>query len=248
MYCDENSLKLLVDSCNHFYKDSKILFIIDLQYRLLAISELGANIWNKENLQIDVESIIGKSLMDPFFHDFICPKEITSLFDQVIESEKEIDFIGVSFNRLPNYRLLHFYYEPIINPITNNIIAIKVEAKLIKYPLRWSSLSSFLKREFQHFFTTQLTGKDKLLSTREHEIIFLLFHMDTYEDIAEVINMNYNLQLTESAIGKYIRSNLYPKFKVNDKKSLKTRAQSLGYHKNIPISLLRPAVLPSEAF
>jgi hypothetical protein len=158
----------------------------------------------------------------------------------VLNSKKRLSLLGINFTRKSEHTILIFEYTPIINRDTDDVIAIQIYAHKPRFPINWFKipLLSNTPTDQNANLKERPLMYDTLLSTREHEILFLLFHLDTYEGVAAFLNVNCGSNITPSAVGKIIRRSLYQKFNVNDINSLKAKAALLDYHKHIPIYIM----------
>lgn len=245
MLDDQQALDLLIMHHKQFHTEQhEIIYLIDLDYNLIFINKFAISIWNycsiKNNLRIEA----GINLLDYKIADYVFPDELKLYSSTVLRTQKRLSLLGINFMRKHEYIILIFEYEPIINQDTGNVIAIRIYAHKPRFPLNWFKiqLSNYRFNDQNYSDIKKPLMYDKLLTTREHEILFLLFHIDTYDGVAAFINANSQTKTSSSAVGKMIRRNLYRKFNVNDINSLKVKAIKLNYHKNIP-----PYIMPIMA-
>ena len=145
--------------------------------------------------------------------------------------------LSINLARISNEILL-FNYVPIIeNGEANGLILF---AEKLDLPLYLYNIAELVSGHINKF---QKKSNDEMLSARELEIIYLLFHF-TYEEMAFIINAVYGSSLKPVTISKIISRNLYTKFNVLNLKSLKEIAFQKGYHKKIPLSLLGNIFIP----
>lgn len=83
---------------------------------------------------------------------------------------------------------------------------------------------------------------DSLFSSREHEIVFLSLYFNTVSEIAQILSLIHNKELSHHGITKIIHRNIYPKLGVFNAKGMKEKILELGYHKKTPLSLFGPMV------
>lgn len=243
MLTNKAALDLLINTYQNFYIDSpQMLFLADLEYNLCAYSNFTIEVWDSPISRMG-QSMIGINLFDSSLTRFIDKELVIQLFDEMLKTKKAITILGVNFARKIDYWVLIFEYEPVIRHDTGEVIAIQGRGYRPKYPINWYKLPSLFQHE-EHCSVEQIEAKnDSFLTNREHEILFLMYNFETYEEISAIISLNNKKQITSSAVGKYIRRNLYSKFNVNDNQSLKLKAAKLNYHKKIPISLMPPTLV-----
>lgn len=242
MLTDNQALDLLIDFYEHFYSNSEeFVYIIDTNYRVIKMNEYGKNTWDPKYIAPFTDST--KVSIIEYFWPAQFSNLIKSIYQKIETTRKSLSVIAVNFWRKPEFAILIFYYEPIINKDTGNLIAILCRGSLPKCPLLWLNFPKNFKTPDNQ---TRLASKDEFLTVREHEIIFLMFHFNTYEDIAMILSLNYNQRITKNAIGKFVRHYLYPKFNVIDLRSLRLKAADLRYNKKIPLSLMSPIIIELE--
>lgn len=240
MLDNQQALRLLIATHEQFYTEyHDIIYLLDLDYNLIFISNKASSIWDYHPDEIGLEIEAGINLLDPRIADYVWPDELKQHSSTVIHNKKGISLLGVNFKRKSEHTILIFEYTPMINQDTGDIIAIEIYAHKPRFPLNWFKIPLLIKEpNQQEGWQEKPLMYDKLLTTREHEVLFLLFHIDTYEGVAAFLNINYGSKISSSAVGKIVRRNLYQKFNVNDINSLKLKASKLDYHKHIPIYIM----------
>ncbi|MBX9866854.1 MAG: hypothetical protein K2Y14_08045 [Burkholderiales bacterium] len=241
MLNNQQALELLIANHKQFYTDPhEIMYLIDLDYNLIFISDYALGIWDYDPIKNDLIVQAGISLLNTKIADYVFPDELKKYSLSVFHSKKRLSILGINFKRKSEHVILISNYTPIINRDTGNVIAIQINAHKPRFPLNWFKipLLSNTPTDQNANLKERPLMYDTLLTTREHEILFLLFHLDTYEGIAAFLNVNCGSNVTPSSVGKIIRRNLYKKFNVNDINSLKAKAALLDYHKHIPIYIM----------
>lgn len=241
MLNNQQALKLLVASHEQFYtKYNSIMYLIDLDYNLLSISDYALSIWNYDPIKTGLNIKAGINLLDTRIANYIYPEELQKYIAKVLRDKKFLSLLGINFKREKEHTILIFDYTPMINKDTGDIIAIEIYAHKPILPLNWFKLLLLRNERTNQIINldTRPQMYDHLLTTREHEILFLLFHIDNYEGIAAFLNVSCDIKISTSAVGKIIRRNLYQKFHVNDINSLKIKASQFNYHKQIPVYII----------
>lgn len=224
---NSEALNLCITYHNQF-SQQKLNAIVDLELNVVASNNYSAKLGNAKD-----GTFIGKKLLE----DVSTPERapITAKnFTECIQQRKKIRFFSFRLDRVEEYRFLVFCYEPIINLDTDEVIAVLVSAEPVDYPVYFYKIERIIKKTNKRLLGTL---RDKLLTPREHEVIFLLFQYNNYAEIAHVLTIAHNKILSGNAIAKIISRNLYNKLNVINLEALKKCAHLLGYHKKIPPSL-----------
>lgn len=118
-------------------------------------------------------------------------------------------------------------YFPIVHP-SGEVVAILS-----------SSVRSHLLHYSDHLDDFEVEPFDGQLSARQHEIMFLLANDVTQEQIAQL------LSVTRGTISSVITHQLCPRFSISgtNAKLLAQVARKYGFHRQIPPSLWRPALI-----
>ncbi len=160
-------------------------------------------------------------------------KKLYSLQKIVFEQAKVVKFIDM----LPysgKQIVFTTSYTPIIHK-SGEVIGIhstSVESSLPRLPIELLQTNLSLDNNF-----TKLQ-----LSVRESEILFLLCLGNTQEKIAQA------LQIARSTVASIIANQLCPKFLINgcNVKLLVARAQSIGFHLDMPATFWKPCIIVSN--
>ncbi len=139
-------------------------------------------------------------------------------------------------------RSLLVHYIPVFHD-SGEVVAIQVLASEFSFWGIHDYLNFLDMQPIQQM--TMLLDEYKLpvkLTTRQHEILFLLSIKVGMRQAAEILNISYG------NLSKMVRENICPKFNINDANTQKliNLAIKLGYNKFIPQSLCRPCVIISD--
>lgn len=211
MLNNQQALELLVTNYEQFYtKYNSIMYLIDLDYNLLFISDYALSIWDYDPIKTGLNIKAGINLLDIRIENYIYPDELKRYISKVICNKKLLSLLGINFKREKEHILLIFDYTPMINKDTGDIIAIEIYAHKPIFPLNWFKLTHLHNDHPNQTINlgTRPQMYDHLLTTREHEILFLLFHIDNYDGIAAFLNMSSDIKISASAVGKIIRRNI----------------------------------------
>lgn len=207
-------------------EEKEIFCIIDLNYIILAINDLTMSIFD----------LYGDGFLDKnFLYDFnrgayrhaFAKANLLNCY----LNKRKIQFLSVNKRRKSGYELLLFEYTPLINKKTGNVIAILIAAEVPLIPINFHNLKERLKHisieNNEHEGSLQLTEREK-------EVLFLLFHCRSRNEIAEILSNVYGKNITEAAIRKLIQRNLYSKFNVLNDPDLRNAIRNTGFHLKIP--------------
>lgn len=243
---NEEAFELALKHFNLFHTDSDQIVCFINAYTFDTVTSKGfKNIWVKQKLEW-LESSKQKNV-DEFFYDQPHKQFIHNNLKKIIEKRIVLTALGINFLRTKEYVAMLFHYLPLINPFTKDVIAVHVTGTKIDYPIGFFRLSKLIT-----IFNTsmeqlddhkRLQNYDAIINVYEHEILFLMFYFNTYNDIAEVLSIRYNFKINGNTIAKYVRTNLYSKFKVISISELKSIAIQKNYHKKIPLSLMSPMII-----
>lgn len=179
----------------------------------------------------DIAEISTKELLE-YFKD---PK-IQELRLKVIDTNKQVKALGARTFESGKTKLFTVTYAPIINPSTNNIVAILVVPGYLETFNTWAI--------FTRYYTTGTTSlhpynpNEYALTEREKQVIFLfLLNLDS-NSIAEILSSVGCKNISKSAIDQIFHGQLYPKFSVYSRKALHDKLIDLGYYRVIPRNIL----------
>lgn len=214
--------------------------ILDTSYKIITIDDTSPTI-----MRFSKNSLIGKN----FLYDISrTPKRaqfVKENMDKCINTMKPVTFLSVIYAREPGYETLIFSYKPLIDKLSHTLIGILIEAQIPKFPINYYSLKKYRFNKTR--VTKKVQTRNKIaLTVREQEIIFLLFHCDTNDEIAEIISNAHNTKVTAEAIRKSIWRGLYTKFEVQNLLSLKRVAILAQLHNNVPPSLSNELIFQVE--
>lgn len=232
----EENLTLLLKHYDSFLSHSdEMIYILDSELNILRYNKACLEVWKK--LPRDINNI---NFISDFFKDYHLADNIKELYNEAIFKKQAQKILGINFNRINNYVLLIIDLTPILSK-EQIVIALEYKAYKPELPIHWYKLPLLIQKASNTRCT--LGGKNNGIDIREQEIMFLIFHFDTYQEIATILSLVHKENITPNAVGKIIRRKLYPRFNVIDNKGLKEKAIAINAHKDIPKSLLVETVI-----
>ena len=231
MQTNEECLTRVIQLFNLLYRKS-FIHIIDLENRFIFVGDEMLDVANETR-----ENVIGRT-----WYDVMSPHP-----DNIVSTELGIraaistrlaqHAITINVKRHETtQRILHVIQKPIINPATDQVVAVHIEFFKVNFPLYFHHL---LLKNPERITTRCLTYEQEgILTRREHEIAFLLFYCKSLDDIVEVINAHSDRKITAKTIRNIISQQLFKKLHVFNRDSLLEELHKLEYHRKIPSSLL----------
>lgn len=239
MKSNEQALQLAVEYCSEV-DDGQHLLILDLDYTILAASRVIHEIYN-----VAAESIIGRNILEFVNKKLNRISLLGANLEKVLIQKDSITFLTVRFTRRKDYRLAIVSYSPIINRSTGDVVGFKSSTQKSNIPIRLYSLPRILTNT-TNSVNNQNEPSDKFLTNVEHEILYLTFQCDNYQEIALLLSLAHREEISRAKVAKIVLRNLYTKFNVLNLEALKDKAHELGYHKNVPTSLFGEFVYPLD--
>lgn len=235
---DAEALQLIVHANDNVY-DGNHNLIADLDYNVVSADRFGAGLTNTPG-----GSYLGKNLLTMTNDEWR-----TEIYRETLEycarTRKNKQWLSLKFARKPGYWLILINFQPLINYVTDNLIGYKLVGESAhNIMLEFRGISKIIHRGRPARSTESIERSDKWLTNREHEVLFLLFNCDSYQQIANLLSLSYQVNYTSSMVAKIISRNLYSKFKVFNLEALKDAAHQMGYHKNVPTSLFAEFMVP----
>lgn len=235
---DAEALQLIVQANDNVY-DGNHNLIANLDYIVISADKFGAGLTNTPG-----GSYLGKNLLTMTNDEWR-----TDLYRETLEycaqTRNNKQWLSLKFARKPGYWLILINFQPLINYATNNLIGYKLVGESAhNIMLEFRGISEIINRGRPARPSTSIARSDKWLTNREHEVLFLLFHCDSYQHIANLLSLSYQKRFTGSMVAKIISRNLYSKFNVFNLDALKDAAHQMGYHKNVPTSLFAEFMVP----
>lgn len=229
---DKRFLDRVIDLYGLIYIND-IVLLIDVGNIIVFAGSGVSKLVNKST-----KHIIGKSYLEAL----PLPKEninnIVKSMNKTIQSKNIQEFLSINLNHSNQYAMLHCLERPIINPTTNNIVAISVESRQLDLSIDFYKVLMLIKTKQKIIANTTIKHVDNFLTQREHEIAFLLEYCNTADKIANILSILYDKKIATKTIHNIIRQQLYPKFEVYNMDALQAKIGNLGYHKKIPVSFL----------
>lgn len=227
---DKEALEEVV---NYYRKkfETQMGVITDLDYTVLVEDGISAKLTNFE----------GDSFLD---HKIFPDIALTTWRSDIVANaliecnnlRKARRLLSLRFSRQTPYWLAILTYAPLINPDTDNVIGYKITGELPEFPLNFYNLEKIIHTS--HYENKPILANDEEEQLQEDAILFLLFHCENYQKIAELLSLTYGRKITRFMISKIIVRKIYPKFDVINLPALKQVAHEQGYHKKLPVGLL----------
>lgn len=236
MLNNQQALELLLNSFAYFNND-RLMAIIDRDMNILASTKaaLEASNLSPTKNKINIADL-------PRSNELIFKKaQIT--YNKSWKKKLDIQFISINFMRKPGFQILRCNLTPMINKDTGDIVAILSTAQPLEYATAWHKIEKFIAQNQSNQRIAAAAKQTQLLTPKEQEIIFLLFCCDSYEEIANIINLSHRSSLSGASIGQTLRRSTFNKFKVSNLADLKRKALALNYHKKVPLTLLHEMLI-----
>ena len=214
----------------------KLVYMNDI---MLLIDTNGIVIFISNKSQEVIKSNAEESIGKHYIEALPLPKEninkITESFCAVIKTGSTKEYLSINLNHTNDFMIMQGVIKPIINPETNDIVALSVESRRLNFPVYFYKMLMFTSNALR---TNKIEHSDQFLTLREHEIGFLLFYCKNANNIAQIISNLHDKPISSKTINNIIRQQLYAKFNVYNLDTLRDKLYENGYHKNIPASLL----------
>lgn len=207
---------------------------------IVAASRIAHKIYNVADGEL-----VGKNIL------FFAENEYrANRFNQTLAycftQKKEFKFLSVRFARRKEYRMAVVAYYPIINRTTGDVVGFKYTGSVPDLPINLYALSQVLSSITTKQRNNAKELSDDRLTNLEHEIVYLAFQCDSYQEIADLLSLAHGKKFSRDKVAKIILRNLYSKFDVLNFDKLKEKAHALGYHKKLPANLFGEFVYPLE--
>lgn len=210
--------------------ENNLLVILDTEYTVIYEDSYSAPLANTEG-----GSFLGRKLIPEIAKSSWRIDIISQALQNCYSSKKVSRWLSLRFSRQPEYWLLIQTYHPLVNQETQNIIGYKIIGEKPNFPLAYYRLDKLI--EISQHREQIPTATEDFLEPLEHEILFLLFHCGSYEQIADLLTLANARVISKSVVAKTISRKLYPKFSVVNLEALKNKGYTLDYHKKLPYSL-----------
>lgn len=225
----DNYLESYIKFCETFYADSTMILVDE---NLISVF-VGSGYTNAT--KIPKENVVGKHI----FASANIPEKNRELslrsFEKAIKSQKIIGLLIANLYRNnPDIHVLGAYLYPILHPESKKTIALRFEF----YQISLSYFYHIIIKSEQNIPYNTLPDNDEWLTRREHQIAFLLFYCKSISEVAKVISVFEQKNISEKTINNIINTYLYKKLGVCNKVSLLQKLEDLGYNKKMPNSLL----------
>lgn len=233
MLTDQEYLAKSLEFFNLLYH-RELVHVVDNKDRFIYVSDVTLPFAKTSR-----ENIIGKT----FYEVFSPPPEniesVAASIKRAFTTKETQRMISANVNRPdPDHRILLVTHAPLINPDTNNAVAVKIQFDKINFPCYFHHLLLKSPKQFAQLSPVVSLNHDELLSRREHEIAFLLFYCKSVEQITKIINLFAERPIATKTVQNIIRQQLYPKFQVKNQETLIEQLHQHEYHKKIPPSLM----------
>lgn len=217
------------------HRDDYVM-IVDRDYRICFISQRFA-----QSMATTVEQLLGQN----YLTSLAIPEEIKNSVKTSIEHNLSCshthEFLNINLNREHDEQILQMRYNPLLDPSSNDVIAVVIEgSKLSAHTSLYNFVTYLLERKASSANAAiDISHSDELLTKREHEIAFLLLFFRSPKKIAEVIKQISGDEISAKTINNIISSKLFVKLQVYNIDALITRLHELNYQTKIPASFMR---------
>lgn len=211
-------LDKVIWNLENFEKHS-LIHVCDNKFNFRFVGSYFANY-----LKLRVSDIIGNRLDQLNSPLLAIANKINSIYRSIINTPGKREYItGIENDK--NVIFYHNEIQPIIES-DNRIVGFYTKSQILNNTADLSLIDRALSaKNFPGFpFIYEINGDDYKnnisLSERESLVLHLVLYGMTETEISKIVNDTYNKTITKSAISKYIRRNLYPKFGVNSRSQL----------------------------
>lgn len=167
---------------------------------------------------------------------------VAKIVAKCITNKSNAKWLSLRFSRQYEYWLIVLNYQPLINYSTGNVIGVKISAEVPQYPLHFYAIDEIITRVYKSIPVK--VKLDKRLTNREVEVLFLLFHCDSYEKIASLLTLTIGQKFSKNMVAKVVSRGLYPKFNVLNLEALKVTTSAKGFHRRVPVTLFGEFMYP----
>lgn len=234
---NNHALKLIVEY-HRDIKEDQFYVVCDLDYTIIAEDGMSAQLANTPD-----QTFIGKKLIPEVSRDLWRTKQVEQIITRCIATGQSSEWLSLRFSRQQEYWLIQLKYNPLINVATGEVIGIKVVASPVKYPLYMYAIDSIINVSKQNM-TKQITESTiPDLDSLEHEVLFLTYHADNYEDVMNWLSLAHGTVFSKSKISR-INASLMQKFACNTIEELKEIVFQRELHLQFPYSLVGEFMYP----
>lgn len=234
---DKQALELVMEY-NNQVGDGLVSVIVDLNLVVVSESPQVAQVANIQGGTFLYKSIL--VIAEEKWRENLVAKIIA----RCIANKSNSKWLSLRFSRQFDHWLVVLHYQALINYSTGNVIGVKIYAEVPQYPLSFFALDEIVSRV--HKAPPKFIELDHKLTNREVEVLFLLFHCDSYEKIAALLTLIDGEQFSKSMVAKIVSRGLYPKFEVLNLDALKLVASTQGYHRRVPVTLFGEFMYPLQ--
>lgn len=217
-----------VEFCELFYADS-FTIVLDLQGKVVFVGKKYLEVVKRTK-----QEMIGRHLYETTPIPESNRKLSSMTFPEAIRTKqtKQV-FISNLYHPYPESHILMLLFSPIIAD-QNEVIASRLDFT----PVDISYFFQILININSKIEPSNLPANDDFLTTREHQIAFLLCHCKSPSEIAQVLSLFNDKEIQAKTVNNIISRYLFPKFEANNKTELIDKLKEMNYDKKIPNSLL----------
>jgi hypothetical protein len=223
-----DKLDKYVELCELFYADS-FTIVLDLERKVVFVGKKYLEVVKRTK-----EEMIGRHL----YETTPIPENNRKLsgiaFPEAIRTKqtKQV-FISNLYHPYPESHILMLLFSPIIAD-QNEVIASRLDFT----PVDISYFFQILININNKIEPSDLPDNDDFLTTREHQVAFLLCHCKSPSEIAQVLSLFNHKDIQAKTVNNIISRYLFPKFSANSKIELIDKLKEMNYDKKMPNSLL----------
>ena len=145
-------------------------------------------------------------------------------------------------NNIDGYNWYLIKQSPIVNPKTDLLVGILIEIEYLELGFinQINNIPKKILQNYQDSYSALLqpVQHNIKLSTREEEVLFLLFFGETYKGIANILSNAYEREIKETSISSVVYKQLYIKLDVYSIDSLKKKSLELNLIMSVPKKLI----------
>jgi hypothetical protein len=175
-----------------------------------------------------------KYVPETFILEKIFTPEAKIKINEVIDLNKRTSHIETHTLPDSTIRIYQIDKHPIVNPETNNVVAIWVKGDEVQANTARIITNSYVSKNNSNM--------EACLTEREKQVVFFLMINFNSEMIAEFISKIENKQISKNAIDQLFKNQLFPKFGVYNRKALSEKLLSIGFDRLIPYNILKENV------
>lgn len=217
-----------VEFCESFYADS-FTIVLDLENKVVFVGKKYLDVVKRSK-----KEMIGQHL----YKTTPVPENNRKLsaiaFSEAIRTKqtKQV-FISNLYHPYPDSHILMLLFTPILDS-NNQVIASRLDFTPVNISYFFQTLIN-IKNKIE---PANLPDNNDFLTTREHQVAFLLCHCKSTSEIAQVLSLFNRKNIQAKTVNNIISRYLFTKFTASNKTELMDKLLGMNYDKKMPNSLL----------